>query len=503
MGQEAVAVKETTAEQEANTAATQAGKQASDAYAQALNAVAGGQQDTSAKTEELTGKLKGLKAEFANQAQAVRESIEAYDGLIAKSGVTAAQVVKDLRNQVTNFKTYSRDVQRLIRAGVDPKAIQELSQKGPQYVHALATGTNKQLQTYKGYWQQRQAEVKGGFARSMQAQYEDLVRKIRDMQREINRLKGRTVAVGATAAISLQERTRRALLAMGIKGYGVKFLAKGGVTRLGQTAIVGEQGPELVRFSQPAQVYPADETRRILGRGMADGGIVGGFGQPSVAYARTIGRVAGETLAEVAGRKLSGVVNRWASGQLGGLSGPGGWQWQMAVLRSQFPGLPLISGYRPGAITSTGNRSYHGMGRAVDIPPRWDVFRWISATYGRNTRELIFTPAGAQQIKNGRHHVFTGGTIRQDHYNHIHWAYDRGGWLPPGLSLAYNGTGQPEQVLPPGRSGTAGITVHVDLRGSTLLGGATEIAAKLAPELRIRIRDAQRQAGIPIAHQLR
>lgn len=36
--------------------------------------------------------------------------------------------------------------------------------------------------------------------------------------------------------------------------------------------------------------------------------------------------------------------------------------------------------------------------------------------------------------------------------------YDRGGWLPPGLSLAENRTGQPERVLPPGASG---VTVNM------------------------------------------
>jgi hypothetical protein len=35
------------------------------------------------------------------------------------------------------------------------------------------------------------------------------------------------------------------------------------------------------------------------------------------------------------------------------------------------------------------------------------------------------------------------------HENAFHW-YDRGGWLPPGPSLAYNATGRPEQVLGPG-----------------------------------------------------
>ena len=31
--------------------------------------------------------------------------------------------------------------------------------------------------------------------------------------------------------------------------------------------------------------------------------------------------------------------------------------------------------------------------------------------------------------------------------------YDKGGWLKPGLSLAYNGTGRPEQVVPARRGG--------------------------------------------------
>lgn len=146
-------------------------------------------------------------------------------------------------------------------------------------------------------------------------------------------------------------------------------------------------------------------------------------------------------------------------GGIGGATGPGGWQWQMRTLRQRFPGLPLISGFRPGAITATGNRSYHGFGRAVDVPPRMDIFNWIRSVYGRNTKELIYSPAGNRQIHNGQNHMYTGIT-RAMHFNHVHWAYrqggpvqvphrimDRGGVLPPrSTTLVSNRTTRPEPV---------------------------------------------------------
>src|SRR5262249_56795036 len=61
----------------------------------------------------------------------------------------------------------------------------------------------------------------------------------------------------------------------------------------------------------------------------------------------------------------------------------------------------------------------------------------------------------------------------------FHW-YDRGGWLPPGLSLAYNGTGRPEMVVPGGRGGGATVVVQ----------GAPAVAAG-APDPEARPRTPQ------------
>jgi phage-related protein len=155
---------------------------------------------------------------------------------------------------------------------------------------------------------------------------------------------------------------------------------------------------------------------------------------------------------------VDAIVPGGDGGELGTGTGGSGWQWQMKVLRAVFPGLPLNSGYRPGSITASGNLSYHARGRAVDVPPRADVFNWIRANYGATTKELIYSPMGALQLKNGKSHVYTGA-VKAMHYNHVHWAYrngglvdqplsyDSGGYLPPGVTSVFNGTGKPEPVF--------------------------------------------------------
>lgn len=130
--------------------------------------------------------------------------------------------------------------------------------------------------------------------------------------------------------------------------------------------------------------------------------------------------------------------------------GPGiGWKAMWAAVQKAFPWAQLHSGYRPGAITATGNPSYHGMGRAVDLTPSMDIFNWIKQNYG-DSREVIFSPANGRQIWNGQPHMY-GGVTRANHWDHVHWAYDQGGMLPPGVSQVANWTGKPEAVLTDGQ----------------------------------------------------
>lgn len=92
-------------------------------------------------------------------------------------------------------------------------------------------------------------------------------------------------------------------------------------------------------------------------------------------------------------------------------------------------GLHVSSGLRPGAITSSGNVSYHASGRAIDMAgspqDMMRTFRFLKTRYGRNLAELIYTPGGVG-IKDGRPFTYTGQVAR-DHYDHVHVAYTGGG----------------------------------------------------------------------------
>lgn len=119
---------------------------------------------------------------------------------------------------------------------------------------------------------------------------------------------------------------------------------------------------------------------------------------------------------------------------------------QWAAVHAAFPWAQLTSSYRPGSITASGNTSYHALGRAIDVSPSMAIFEWIRRNYGARSKELIYSPAGARQLKNGRNHYY-GEPVRSGHWNHVHWAYDRGGyadgpgWIPKGPA--------PERVLSP------------------------------------------------------
>lgn len=139
-----------------------------------------------------------------------------------------------------------------------------------------------------------------------------------------------------------------------------------------------------------------------------------------------------------------------------------GWQQLWQIVHQLLPSLLLTSSFRQGSITASGNLSYHALGRAIDVaPPSMAAFLKIKSAFP-NATELIYSPAGAAQLKNGRPYVYSGA-VKDMHYNHIHLAmanggivpkpllFDQGGVLPTGTSLVHNGTGAPEPLAPTDR----------------------------------------------------
>jgi TP901 family phage tail tape measure protein len=133
-------------------------------------------------------------------------------------------------------------------------------------------------------------------------------------------------------------------------------------------------------------------------------------------------------------RSATDAVRASAAANAGGIGGGGGsgmgWAKQWAIIRGAFPGAHLNSSFRPGAITATGNRSYHSLGRAIDVTPSMAIFNWIRSHYGRSTKELIYSPANGRQLWHGQPHMYTGIT-RAMHFNHVHWAMANGGPVGP------------------------------------------------------------------------
>lgn len=141
-----------------------------------------------------------------------------------------------------------------------------------------------------------------------------------------------------------------------------------------------------------------------------------------------------------------------AGGGLGLLAGGRGWQWQEQILRQKF-------GKAVQFFSTTGGKhaknSWHYRGRALDLTPSMEIFNWIKSSYGANTQELIYGPAGVG-IRHGAPYNF-GPKLNAQHMNHIHWAYakggavkaqkfDTGGVLQPGVTLAVNNTRKPETI---------------------------------------------------------
>jgi hypothetical protein len=217
-------------------------------------------------------------------------------------------------------------------------------------------------------------------------------------------------------------------------------------------ALVGEEGPELAYFPHAGvQVIPNPETRKIMGYagGTPDfAESLPGFGRIDAYIGTQFARVA-KQLADALSQSLA------SSGSFSGSVPNGPLQqvarsmlqaWGWGAQWPQFNALVMAeSGWNVHATNPTSGA--YGIPQA--LPPG------KMATAGLDWRDN-----GVTQLR------WEMGYIRDRwkdpagawaNEQAFHW-YDQGGWLPPGISIAANGTGAPERVG--GGGATYNITIN-------------------------------------------
>lgn len=124
----------------------------------------------------------------------------------------------------------------------------------------------------------------------------------------------------------------------------------------------------------------------------------------------------------------AGLSDLWSSGMRhyagGGLMGAKPGLQPYANAAAKF-GLSVSSGGRPGAVTSSGNRSQHASGDAIDlVGPAGSMLsfaRSFGAKYGASVDQLIHTPLGYGYSRGQRVNLgYFGPTVNADHYDHVH-----------------------------------------------------------------------------------
>jgi hypothetical protein len=139
----------------------------------------------------------------------------------------------------------------------------------------------------------------------------------------------------------------------------------------------------------------------------------------------------------------------------GGLGGGDGGPPVFGAAASKF-GLQMTSGYRPG------DPGYHGLNRARDYSngsgptPQMQMFaQFMASTFGKNLKELIYTPLG-YSIKNGAKVPPYAQSTHMDHV-HVAWAYG------PNNPVAFESMGaaqQWERSMVPGSLKVASVTAN-------------------------------------------
>jgi len=417
--------------------------------------------DTTAKTNEFKAKLKEARDELKQNRDSMAQTIESYDGLLSKSKVTAKSIIGDLRQQTANFVTFAADVKYLIHKGIGQDALGWLEAKGPEYVHGLAVGSDKQLAIFQRDWKTRGNAIKGPFAAAMNAQYKKLNKTIEDMQNKINELSGKTIYLTAKASVEINKSVKLYLQSIpNLKAFHAKGARIPGYGGGDIYPAMLEPGETVVSKESSKLPYMQEAFMAAGVPGYQLGGLAFRYRNPVARKTWKIGRQMDDIAAAAIGMLAErGKAAMGGGAFTGGAASGNVIRLALAQAKRMAASFKVALSLIEAGIVESGLRNLpygdrDSLGFLQQRPSQgwrhpmnisyasWDFLRRAIPIQGRYGTAGALAQAVQRSAFPGRYDQQQARALGILHT----YGYDRGGLLPPGLSVAYNGTGRPEPV---------------------------------------------------------
>jgi cell wall-associated NlpC family hydrolase len=316
------------------------------------------------------------------------------------------------------------------------------------------------------------------------------------IQRKVNSLRGKDIPITAQAAVRINESTKLYLQAANVKGFhakGARIPGYGGGDIYPAMLEPGEAVVPKEKASRPDfRAWAASMGIPGFRRGGLIGDLTGRYYNPVVTATGRLGQRVADALAKSIGTGLSKAIEKDLGGGSAGIkafimaadrlpyiwggAGPGGYDCsgltgavyglmtgrggghgqRYFTTQSNFGALGFQSGL--GGVYQIGVNRGHGhmVGRYGGLP-----FEAESTRTGIKVGAAASSVTSMPQV----YHMAAGGLVKKLDVRTVEWlakqrgiaiggdpaklrieSFDRGGYLQPGLSMAYNGTGRAEPV---------------------------------------------------------
>jgi hypothetical protein len=141
-------------------------------------------------------KLKdSAKEGAAGMVEALQSTLPAFDAVQRQSRQTAAHLNANLKDQIREAQRWSTNLQALLKRGADPKFIQALAQKGPEYVAAYVRGSDRQLRTGEILWRRRERAMAAATKDAKEVALAAVQKMVDRMNHKLANLKAQVVAL--------------------------------------------------------------------------------------------------------------------------------------------------------------------------------------------------------------------------------------------------------------------------------------------------------------------